>query len=96
MKSVQNLNNVYSKYVTLGVIKKVYLWSFSVMLSLGSITQNCLSLKIFHNSDAKSVQSEAQDSEERHRVAFNYRDCCYPRDGDHMSSISQDKRETKK
>lgn len=47
--------------------KKVYLWSSSVLLSLGSTTQSCCSLKYFIilRLKGQSIQSEVEDSEER-------------------------------
>ena len=73
--------------------KKVYLWDVSLKFSSGSRTQNCLSLKILHNSDATraTIQSEVEDSEER-RGAFNYRDYYYKKDGNHMFSIPNDEK----
>ena len=52
-----------------------------------------LSLKILHNSNATraTIQSEVEDSEER-RGAFNYRDCYYKKDGNHMFSIPNDEK----
>lgn len=73
--------------------KKVYLRDISLKFSSGYATQNCLSLKILHNSDATRarIQSEVEDSEER-RGAFNYRDCYYKKDGNHMFSIPNDEK----
>lgn len=64
------------------------------MLSSGSIAQNYLSLKIFHNSDAKSLRWRILKKDLR--VAFNYRDYCYTRDANQMFSISKDKTKQKK